>query len=198
MENAVEALKIAFGVMIFVLALSMSISCFSQANSAVQAIVQMRDRETEYTYVKQTEGLTRIVGIESIVPTMYKSYIEAIEIYFYKENGDPLPLYKIKNNSGETIEVNYIGSINKNNVDKPLANMNKAIEHLDIILGVGTDNVDLNNNTHKEYADEFIYQNGIYEEFKNLKFKEELGEYIAGSGASEIEKRVITYTICTP
>lgn len=55
MENAVEALKIAFAVMMFVLALSLSVFTFSRANSAVTAIINMRDRETQYNYVKPIE-----------------------------------------------------------------------------------------------------------------------------------------------
>ena len=62
MENAVEALKIAAGVLLFVLALTVSISCFSQANRAVTSIVNMRDRDTQILYdqIKPSSGLTRV------------------------------------------------------------------------------------------------------------------------------------------
>lgn len=189
MENAVEALKIAFGVMIFVLALSMSISCFSQANFAVQAIVTLRDRETEYTYVKPSSALTRAVGIETIIPTMYRAYIDGTEIYFLDENKDVLPLY-YKTNEQEGIIINYIGSNNNDEMDFP---SNSAfIEFLDSIIGIGKDSYGAVDN---KYYNQFYYDNGIYEAFKNYTFEEQLGEYEIGSGASKITKRVITYKL---
>jgi hypothetical protein len=82
MENAVEALKFAGAVMIFAFALTITISSFSSANLAVSSIVNMSDRETNYTYVTGTQNLTRTVGIETVVPAMYRAYKENIEIYF--------------------------------------------------------------------------------------------------------------------
>ena len=84
MENVAEAMKIAFGVLLFVVALTLSISCFSQANNSVTAIVNMRDRDTQILYdqIKPSEGLTRIVGVETIVPTMYTALYENIDIFF--------------------------------------------------------------------------------------------------------------------
>ena len=70
MENATEALKIAFGVMMFVLALTLSISTFSQAIQAVDSITTLRDRETQYTYVEPSSYSNRTVGVETIVPMM--------------------------------------------------------------------------------------------------------------------------------
>ena len=82
MENAVEALKIAFAVIMFVVALSLSISSFSQSSSAIDAVINMRDRETEYTYVEPTENLSRTVGIETVVSSIYRAFEQNIEIYF--------------------------------------------------------------------------------------------------------------------
>ncbi len=87
MENAAEALKIAFGVVMFVLALSLSISSFSQADRSVTAIVNMKDRDIRYDQIKPASGLTRTVGVETIIPTLYTAYNENIEIYFKKANG---------------------------------------------------------------------------------------------------------------
>lgn len=188
MENAVEALKIAFGVMIFVLALSMSISCFSQMNSAVQAIVTLRDRETEYTYVEQSQG-TRTVGIETIIPTMYRVYKENIEIYFLKADGTQLPLYYATSEQ-EGIVVNYIGSNNK--YEMKLSDDSAFIEFIDTILGTGKDTYGAINN---KYYNQLYYDDGIYEAFRNYEFTEELGEYEVGSGASTTTKRVITYKL---
>lgn len=95
MENAVEALKIAAGVLLFVLALTVSISCFSQANRAVTSIVNMRDRDTQILYdqIKPYSGLTRVVGVETIIPTIYKAFSENIDIQFKDTSGKDMPLY---------------------------------------------------------------------------------------------------------
>ena len=204
MENAVEGLKIAVGVMMFVLALSISISSFSQANSAVQAITMLRDRENDYTYVKQTEGFTRTVGIETIIPTMYRAYTDNIEIYFFDQNGAPLTLYYktiptneteqseelMKDDNGREIPINYIDSDKESHADS-----SAAIQHLETIIGVGFDNKDLTNKLHNRYQNQFVYSKGIYEEFKDKKFKEELGEYYQSIRGTKIKKRVITYTV---
>ena len=87
MENVAEAMKIAFGVLLFVVALTLSISCLSQATSAVGTIVTLRDSHIDYIPIKPSNGLTRIVGIDTIIPTMYNAYSENIEIYFLKADG---------------------------------------------------------------------------------------------------------------
>ena len=63
MENAAEALKIAFAVLMFGLALTLSISTLSQANLAISNIVELRDKTLDYTYIASTDD-KRIVGAE--------------------------------------------------------------------------------------------------------------------------------------
>ena len=85
MENVTEALKIAFGVMMFVLALTLSISSFSQAREAIDNVIMMKDREQEYTYVETAANLkNRLVSSETIIPTIYKAYKENFSVEFYK------------------------------------------------------------------------------------------------------------------
>ena len=187
MENVVDALKIAFGVMMFVLALTLSISSFSKANSAVTAIVRMNDRETEYTYVEPSASRTREVGVETIIPTMYRAHYENIEIKFLvNESGAPLNLYSQKNiQTDNFVDINYINEENSNP------------EFLDELLKTGTSPDD---NKYK-----FIHPNGLYNELIELTqngqkvFKEEIGEYYAIEGSTQgkgqIKTRVITYTL---
>ena len=104
MENAVEALKIAGAVLMFILALSLSISCLSSANSSALNIASMYSREREYRYVKPASDFTRTVGIESIIPAMYQAYEENTEIYFKDKNGNPLPLYYKTNQYGKRVD----------------------------------------------------------------------------------------------
>ena len=183
MENAADALKIAFAVMVFVLALSLSISCLSEANSAVQAVAFMRDRETNYTYVTPSSDLTRIVGVETVVTSMYKAYEENFQIRFYDSNNNPLVLYYRTDNNGNRIK--------KDNADIPVtyidlkdenyANAEEAITHLNFLLGNYRNYNDTyyNKNVNlKKYSNQIIkndYPDGLYNFFAGKKFKENLG-----------------------
>ena len=64
MENVTEALKMAFGVMMFVIALTLGISSFSMARDAVDSIITMKDKKQEYTYIRSTDD-TKIVGVDT-------------------------------------------------------------------------------------------------------------------------------------
>lgn len=86
MENAAEALKTAAAVLIFVLALTISISAFGQARESAQIVVNYKDRDFDYdTYITpETTETIRKVGLESIVPAFYKAYKENYKIVFDK------------------------------------------------------------------------------------------------------------------
>ena len=210
MENAAEALKIAFSVIMFVLALGMGVSSFSDANRAVQVITDERDREieyiegyTDYAYVQHTDELTRIVGVETIIPTMYQAYRENFTIYFFKKDGEPLPLYYKTNSHDGTFVLDGLEKIEVNYIDLSMEGYGKiadknapevAIEHLDIILNK-KNALKSDNPLYKLYKNQFIHEQGIYEYLKDKKFEEFVGEYYQGEGASQIKKRVITYTL---
>ena len=107
MENAVDALKMAAAVLTFVLALGISMSSFSQARETAQILIDYTDRETVTQYAEDTNTKTRIVEAETIVPAIYRAYKENYRILFYESNGDPIELYK-KRENGTTVSVNYI------------------------------------------------------------------------------------------
>ena len=197
MENATEAMKMAFGVLMFVLALTISISCFSQARTAVDSIVTLRDRETQYTYVKPSATLNRTVGIDTVITTMYRAYKENFKIYFYnsytsEEINETLVLYNYYDSNGNVTPVNYV------DLEKEiLPNANEAIKHLDILLGKRP------SDRNSKYFEQFIHLDGIYEYLKNEKFLEVLGEYYQedevagieteGAEINKTKKRIITY-----
>lgn len=103
MENAAEALKMAAAVLIFVLALSICIASFSQARVASQTLLERTDREYYATFMLGGDT-ERKVGLETIIPTIYKAYYENYKIVFKdSETSDGAPnnipggLYKQKN-----------------------------------------------------------------------------------------------------
>lgn len=207
MENAVEALKIAFAVMMFVIALTLSISSFSQANMAVDAITTLRDREVNYTYVVPTKDFSRTVGIETVVSSMYRAFEENIEIYFFEANGNPFALYyatdsygNVKtDNLGNNIEISCIDLANSENkgYKETFASKEVAKEHLDIILGGKKVLDEQSNDIQKKYEKKLKYDEGLYNELKDRSFIEKFGEYEQGLGpnANNITKRVITYIL---
>ena len=220
MENAVEALKIAGAVLMFILALSLSISCLSSANSSALNIASMYSREREYRYVKPASDFTRTVGIESIIPAMYQAYEENTEIYFKDKNGNPLPLYyktnqygkrvdsegnTVDNGSTRAVTINYI-NLEKEQIgnDKGKSAKQVAADHLSMILA-GKNNwkrqysgdtqmLDMLSDTkYGNQLMESVYPNGLYDYLKDKTFVENLGEYYQGSDSTKIKKRVITY-----
>lgn len=220
MENAVEALKMAFSVMMFVLALTLSISCFSKANTAVTAITNMRDRETEYTYVEPTRT-NRIVGVDEVIPTMYRAYIEHFEVRFYDVDGKKeLPIYyatdyqnqkygeRQKDEDDNYITINYVDLVKEKfgTEINPKTGGNippeqVAIKHLDIIMGKRPEKKP--EEPLPPYYNQFYEdgEDGFYERFKNSKFEEQLGEYYLETtdettgGTKKTKKRVITYIL---
>ena len=108
MENAADALKMAAAVLVFVMALGISISSFSQARATADVLITYSDRDTVTEYVEDTGERTRMVGKETIIPTIYRAYKENYRIQFYESDGvTPITLYE-KIEDGETVEVNYI------------------------------------------------------------------------------------------
>lgn len=191
MENAVEALKFAGAVMAFTFALTISISSFSTAREAVTSIINMRDRETEYTYVEPTEDLTRTVGVETVVPSLYRAYRENIEIYFFDSNGNPVTLYyKTDNNcklvleNGDNVGINYVNLELEN-----FSSIEEASNHLDILLRKNP--ITYNG----KYKNQICHDEGLYAFLSKYTFKESFGEYYQGTGTTKTKKRVITYTV---
>ena len=106
MENAVDALKIAFAVFVLVMALSLAIYMFTQARETADIILQSSDitEFMDYTTLEDIqEGTTtinseRIVGLETIIPTLYKYYKENYTVVFQNANGSYMKLYDTQTN----------------------------------------------------------------------------------------------------
>lgn len=111
MENATEALKMGFAVLVLVVALSLTIYSFTRVRETSAQITAEADARQYYQQLtlNETEGSTnaqanRIVGVETVIPTLYRYYKENYTILFYKGTGyneangtfeqiTPMPLY---------------------------------------------------------------------------------------------------------
>lgn len=81
MENAAEALKMAFAVLVFVIALSLGFMMISQARATADVVYEARDKQDYVDGVTATTVSTdddgnkieyRIVGLDTVIPTIYR------------------------------------------------------------------------------------------------------------------------------
>ncbi len=81
MEDAVDALKMAFSVFVFVLALAIVFAMFSQAREVSDIVISRTDNTFFASYVEAGENDSgRVVGIETVIPTLYRYYKEKTSI----------------------------------------------------------------------------------------------------------------------
>lgn len=111
MENATHALYMVFAVLILVLALSVAITSFNKAKATADVVLLQEDKTNYYEYIgaKNKSDESRIVGLETIIPTLYKYYKENYTVVFKKcssfkedgsfENWEYMQVLPIPNNS---------------------------------------------------------------------------------------------------
>lgn len=209
MENITEALKMAFAIMMFILALALSISCFSQARETTDFIITMRDREVEYSYIETTEQVrTRLVSSETIVPTIYKALKENIRIEFYDRAENELYLFRYTDSNGNSKTANYIDleeQVDTKFIQYPVINYGGAtgaVEVWDKLLSSSQEYVRSDTSKFKVSSN---INKPLYKYFSEHQFEEQLGEYYqedATIGAvsetleiNKTKKRVITYIL---
>ena len=231
MENAVDALKIAFALFVFIMALSITIFMFNMAketgdivlaSSDVTAFMEYKKQDLKETIVKDGD---RIVGLETIIPTLYKYYKERYTVVFMNANGTPLTIYKsktkpdlwstnYKNKYYDEIDKLYVCAFDieeETRRHEPwVGSASSCKENLDKFLS-GETFIDPSGGENYNYGSSAMHDwdnKGFIERFKNTKFRESLGEYIVNeideatsgdtSATANVEpktKRVIIYTI---
>ena len=98
MENAVDALKIGFAVFIFVMALSLTMYMFTNAIQTADVVLHSSDMTAYMEYIEPETGTeNRVVGLETIIPTLYKYYKENYTVIFRDSKGF-LKLYETQTN----------------------------------------------------------------------------------------------------
>lgn len=113
MENAVDALKIAAAVLVFVIAISSSFSLFGTAKHTADSIINMRDKQAYLEAAELDGGILytstdavadgratgvntngdRIVSIEDVVSTMYRYSKEKYAVTIIKQDGTVVARY---------------------------------------------------------------------------------------------------------
>ena len=179
MENVADALKMAADFLVFITALAIGITSFSQAKSTAQILLNYTDREYETQYVESTSTTDRVVGAETIIPTIYRAYKENYKILFYNsdDNNDKMELFK----KGEQ-PINYI-DLGSDSKILSLADDAKKDDFIMVLLYGNKAKV-----TTVTTGEDFIKkmkneqginlpEDGIYGRIKSSKFIERFGVY---------------------
>lgn len=200
MENAADALKMAGAILLFVLALSIIILSFGQVRESADIILDYRDRETSYidgNYYYEQTGKERNVNLETIVPSVFRAYLENYKIVF---DGLDKPIYIIGNYEKYTLDL----ETNQTYMNVSLADENQKIDFLKgIVYG------DYGSSNQEEFEKKFDVDlndcRTIYEQLTDKvengnKIIEYLGVYYQNDSeeipdVNKTQKRVITYKI---
>ena len=193
MENAVEALKMAGFMLLFIIALSITMITLTQAKTTADSLVKNQDRQQSYQYIEVTgdlsKSLSRTVTLADIIPTLYRYAQEDYAVQFYTSSGSPLYIYE----SGQI----------KNGVPVKKNDLDLDTEHW--IENGETRYEDWRGNTTKikQHVDDVVEY--LLANYKNSNFEEKLGtteDYEESQDTNELVpdinkqyKRIITYPL---
>lgn len=99
MENAIDALKMAFAMLVFVMALGLGMHTLSLARETADIMITLADPPHTAGFQDATAQRVRIVGLETIIPSLYKYYKEDYMVVFQNSDGSPMKIYESQTNS---------------------------------------------------------------------------------------------------
>ena len=102
MENAVEALKMAGFMLLFIIALSITMVTLTQAKTTADALVKNQDRQESYQYVELAEGETKWT---TVLDRFYRKFHPSVEKTLARLEKKKL-IKEVKNGPSE-IKVNH-------------------------------------------------------------------------------------------
>lgn len=198
MENASDALIMAGEMLIFIVALTVCISSFTNVRVEVDRIVgqketvQMAKSGDEYlNYItSKKENSIRLVGAETLVPSMYRAIKENYVIYIKISNYDDENIKNsgiVTTSATKDVQVVDPNSEDKNSKIKVISKDEKIIK-----ITIGSKTAGINQNVNA------ILNDGFLKYIEGKTFSEYLGEYqdASESGVSSEDKtihRIITY-----
>ena len=139
MENAADALKLAFGVFIFAIALVLAFSVIGQARETSDVMLALNDKTNLYEYIESSEGTKdRIVGFETILPTIYGYAKQQYAITILDASGNPIVRYDLyteglMNNWNTTLK-KMNNSATKDEVESGFNEVRNRIELVDNMI----------------------------------------------------------------
>lgn len=211
MENVTDALHMAFGVLAFVVALSVSIFAFGEVRVAAQGIIDSKDRETTYTYIDYSgDNATRTVTREDIIPTLYRAYKENYIVRFegsdFTDNLYKIRVTEIDPSSGakitrykETSNIDLEGQSIGNAQDANTfvnALLDGKISELDKVRFSGFQVYGLSNRSFYDILEGKTFKEKLGVFYQEDRINESTGTAPAGEEVDDVnktEKRIITY-----
>lgn len=174
MENVGDALKMAFAVFVFVIAMWIAISLLGQANATAKEIFFSMDKITylEPERVGGSEANNRIVGLETIIPTIYRYSVENCGVTIIDKNGKLVARYDTETENVARNIKNYLGfQESQSNQNTPVyIEANRSyLSHIDYLVKVlkwngtgfenqGTDEIYYNEDLDKKIQDLYSYK----------------------------------------
>lgn len=98
MENAVDAIKIGFALLVFAIAITLTFSVIGQARITADAVFTATDKTNFYEYATEEDYNTkkdRIVSFETMIPTIHRYAKEQYAVTLFDKNGVPLVRYDL-------------------------------------------------------------------------------------------------------
>ena len=103
MENAVDAIKMGFGMLVFVIAMSAAMYLFTVAMSTSKTLLFVADKTNYYDNIeigKNASGeyntyTNRIVNCETIIPTLYRYYKENFAVQIIDGTGTLVQIFDL-------------------------------------------------------------------------------------------------------
>ena len=132
MEKAAEALKMTGAVLLFIIAISVSIASFSDVRQSVDTILEYKDRETEYVdgnyyYSQSSKDNERTVGLETILPTISRVYVENYKIIFEGLGSDPIYTVKKTGEKRYSLDGEFDNNIRGSGTEKEKSFLNAVV-----------------------------------------------------------------------
>ena len=184
MENATEALYMAAAVLIFMLALSLTLSSFSSFKTDLDRLITAEQRVDEATITDSTgktsyinyissESELRTVGIESVANSLYRVYKEnymvVMKLDNYDEFGIGKKLEKFSNlikRGTDKVETQYYYKNSKSNGHSEIIKSSDTV----LVFNIPSAQND------KEYINKAL-DAGLYDLLKDKTFTEYTGIY---------------------
>lgn len=98
MENAVDAIKIAFGLLVFAIAIALTFSVIGQVRATSDIIFTLNDKTQFYEYTTEEDyntNINRIVGLETILPTIHRYAKEQYAVTIFDTTGRAIVRYDL-------------------------------------------------------------------------------------------------------
>lgn len=114
MENAADALKIAFAVFVFIVALSIVFSLMTKIKDTADTVLWYSDKTNYYEWTRDTTDDGRIVGEDTVIATLTTQTKE--KVYVQIDDGTSVVTFTLFNTNAERTE--YIERYLKNGTNK--------------------------------------------------------------------------------